>query len=451
MRNVATVVLLGFASCALLWFGTGLHPIWWLTWFAPLPVLWMARRLPRGATFCLAFGAWTIGACNEWKFLHDFIELPLAILLAAILLPGLIFALDVVLWRRFILRNQPALAATAFASLWVVYEFAMQSFSPHATSGSLAYSQMDCLPILQVASVTGLSGISFLLFFTASALAGRSVRVAGVALGVLGLTAAWGFHRLADDIRSGHEVRVALIATDVKEYLFPKEGPVQERLFEEYGTAVEDALRQGATLVVLPEKLARVSEGARGAFAREGVTIAFGLETASGGKKFNEEVVHSPQGDLLYRKHHMVPGFESHLTSGTERVTLDMPSGKWGFEICKDLDFPRLSRAYGEDGVGLLVVPAWDFVLDDWLHDRMAVARGVESGFTIVRAAKQGLLTVSDSWGRILAERPSKEGTFSTLIATAPVLHVNTLYARWGDWFAWLNVLGLATMLSYRR
>jgi apolipoprotein N-acyltransferase len=81
----------------------------------------------------------------------------------------------------------------------------------------------------------------------------------------------------------------------------------------------------------------------------------------------------------------------------------------------------------------------------------MAVARGVESGFTIVRAAKQGLLTISDSRGRILAERPSNARAFSALVATAPVLHVNTLYTRWGDWFAWLNVFGLLAILAYRR
>ena len=179
---------------------------------------------------------------------------------------------------------------------------------------------------------------------------------------------------------------------------------------------------------------------------QRGATIAFGLETADGGRKYNEEVVHAPQADLVYRKEHMVPGFESYLTPGTKLVTLDTDSGKWGLEICKDLDFPALSRRYGQMGVGLMVVPAWDFIVDDWLHDRMDVARGVESGFTVVRAAKQGLLTVSNSRGVVLAERSSKEGLFSKL-AEAPVQHVETLYTKWGDWFAWLNVLSLSTIL----
>jgi apolipoprotein N-acyltransferase len=85
-----------------------------------------------------------------------------------------------------------------------------------------------------------------------------------------------------------------------------------------------------------------------------------------------------------------------------------------------------------------------------WLHGRMAVLRGVESGFTIVRAAKQGVLTVSDDRGRILAEQDAAMVPFASLVATAPVRHDNTLYARWGDWFAWLNAAGLVALLFSR-
>lgn len=116
-------------------------------------------------------------------------------------------------------------------------------------------------------------------------------------------------------------------------------------------------------------------------------------------------------------------------------------------QICKDMDFPRLSRRYGVKGVGLLLVPAWDFTLDGWLHGRMAVMRGVESGFTIVRAAKQGLSTVSDDRGRILAQQDAATVRFASLVGTAPVRHDDTLYARWRDWFAWLNIAGLVALL----
>ena len=82
-------------------------------------------------------------------------------------------------------------------------------------------------------------------------------------------------------------------------------------------------------------------------------------------------------------------------------------------------------------------------------HPNMAVMRGVESGFAIVRAAKQGYLTVSDSKGRILAEAPSDAAPFSTLLTHVPAAHVETLYLRFGDWFAWLALAGLALAIGH--
>ncbi len=109
----------------------------------------------------------------------------------------------------------------------------------------------------------------------------------------------------------------------------------------------------------------------------------------------------------------MLPAFESHLLPGTARLTFDRPSddgtaGKWGVEICKDMDFPLLARQYSNDGARLMLVPAWDFVADGWLHGRMAILRGVESGFSIARSVKQGILTLSDSRGRVLAQHVTR-------------------------------------------
>jgi apolipoprotein N-acyltransferase len=102
------------------------------------------------------------------------------------------------------------------------------------------------------------------------------------------------------------------------------------------------------------------------------------------------------------------------------------------------MDFTPLSRQYGEAGTSLLLVPAWDFVLDRWQHGHISIMRGVEDGFSIARAAKQGYLTVSDDRGRILAETQSDSAPFATLVADVPVVHDTTLYLLWGDWFAWL-------------
>jgi apolipoprotein N-acyltransferase len=174
-----------------------------------------------------------------------------------------------------------------------------------------------------------------------------------------------------------------------------------------------------------------------------------GLDLGSDTRRVNQARLYSADGQLAatYDKHHLIPGFESVDVPGTKLTVLHEASGTWGVEICKDMDFPRLSRRYGREGAGLLLVPAWDFVADGWLHGRMAILRGVESGFTVVRAAKEGRLTVSDDRGRVLAEANSEVAPFTSMVATAPVHHDRTLYQRWGDWFAWVSALAFVGIL----
>jgi apolipoprotein N-acyltransferase len=80
----------------------------------------------------------------------------------------------------------------------------------------------------------------------------------------------------------------------------------------------------------------------------------------------------------------------------------------------------------------------------------MAVLRGVESGFAIARSAKQGLMTISDNRGRILAQEHSSDTGPAMLLGTVVVQPERTLYARWGDWFAWLNFAGLVGLVALR-
>ena len=70
--------------------------------------------------------------------------------------------------------------------------------------------------------------------------------------------------------------------------------------------------------------------------------------------------------------------------------------------------------------------------------------RAVEAGFAMVRDAKNGLLTISDNRGRVLAEVPTRsDGAIITVLAKVPVRHDSTIYQKWGDWFAWLDVVAL--------
>ncbi len=103
-----------------------------------------------------------------------------------------------------------------------------------------------------------------------------------------------------------------------------------------------------------------------------------------------------------YRKQHLLYG-ESYESGTTLVLTPGRPS-PWAVAICKDLDFPLPAGAYRKLGAGGLLVPSWDFDRDGWLNSRMAVIRGVENGLTVERTARSGSLTVSDGYGRVLAE-----------------------------------------------
>ena len=64
--------------------------------------------------------------------------------------------------------------------------------------------------------------------------------------------------------------------------------------------------------------------------------------------------------EVNYDKHHLLPGVEPE-TPGRERALINEPSGRWGLQICKDMDFPKLSREYAGDGANLLLVPCVGF------------------------------------------------------------------------------------------
>jgi len=96
-RNVLLIISTGAASGVLWYFGTGLHPIWWLLWLAPVPVLAIAPEVGWRTSFLLAIGAWFVGALNQWDYFKHEVELPQWVIAGALLMPGYILRA-----RRFV-------------------------------------------------------------------------------------------------------------------------------------------------------------------------------------------------------------------------------------------------------------------------------------------------------------------------------------------------------------
>lgn len=108
--------------------------------------------------------------------------------------------------------------------------------------------------------------------------------------------------------------------------------------------------------------------------------------------------------------------------------------------ICKDLDFPATIRSDAQQNIRLMIVPAADFKSDGWIHARMSIMRGVENGFAVVRAARNGLVTISDDRGRVIARDGTNATNMTHVIADVSLGSRDTLYRRIGDSFAWVCI-----------
>jgi apolipoprotein N-acyltransferase len=451
-------VLLG-ALCFHL--STGLGTTWPLAWLAPVGVLAVAfARSWRMAAF-VGFAAHFLGSLALVGYLGGLVPLP--IVLGILAATSLTFAAAVLLARLAFLRLPPSVAVCAFPSAWTSIEFLTAQLSPHGTFLNLAYSQVDCLPLLQVASVTGLWGVSFLVTLVPSALAAAWVRrappvlVAPAVAVVLAL--GFGSSRLRTP-PSGAPIRVGLAATDERVgVVFETRDPaVAGAAVRGYADRVARLASLGASVVVLPEKMVGITPesspqvvAALGDAARDGrVTLVAGLNRVAIAPPRNVALVYGPDGSLQteYDKRHMLPGPETGYLVGERPGLFDAHGARWGVAICKDMDFPPWSRAYGRAGVQVLAVPAWDFVVDGRLHSRMAVVRAVENGFALVRTAMEGRLLVTDAYGRVLAEDRTDGKPEALLVASVPPGPGTTFYARAGDWFGWLSVAALVALVA---
>lgn len=458
LRHAGVALLAIAVTAALVWFGTGMNPYWPLLWFAPIPVLLFASRTAWPSAAATAFLAWFAGSFSFWQYFR-LLGMPLAIVGFILALGAIVFTLAVLLYRALLRRGAPWSALFAFPAAWVTYEWVRNFALPHGTAGSLAYTQLNWLPFLQLASVTGAWGMSFLLLLFPAAVAiglhlhralpKQAFRIAGTGLGVVAIVLIFGTVRLAAPVH-GSRVTVGLIASDEPGNVdVAEEGPKTGELFRAYGSRAEGLAARGAQVIVMPEKLGvvgnpdtkSIDEIIERLADTAGATIVAGMVHVSPPVRYNQARVYAPEAPVLsYDKHHMLPPFESTLKPGTTLTLLQMHSATWGVEICKDMDFTSLSREYGRKGVGLMLVPGWDFNMDRWWHGHIAVMRGVEDGFSVVRAAKNGYLTVSDDRGRILAETRSDSAAFATLLAAVPAAHDRTVYLVLGDWFAWVSV-----------
>ena len=471
-----TAAALGLAAL-LLPFSNGVTPLPLAAWLAPVFLLRFTRARPARIGLPIAFALLAGAALIEFRGMMPGPGLPPRLIGAVFALPAVIpYLVD-----RWLAPRLPVFAGTlVFPCAWVAMEYAM-SLTPCATWGAVGYTQYGDLPLLQVISVTGPSGLTFLLAWLAPVACalwehgwGSPPARAAVAWfgGALALVLALGELRVVLAPPRGPTVRVAsfsrpLVGTDSTRHALGRlirrgESPadLREIVTREHAQA-ESLLARAAVEAGAGAKIVFWGEGNARVFKEdEPALVARGRELARTGQIYlgmaisswdrarrppreNKLVLIDPGGAIAwqYLKTHPVIGAESRTIAGDGRLrTLDSPFGRLTTAICYDADFPALLGQAGRLGADILIDPADDWEAIDPLHTRMASFRAIEQGVNLVRQTSNGRSAAYDYEGHVLAEADDFRARDRTMVAQVPIHGVRTVYARIGDLFAWAAI-----------
>ncbi|MEP6995668.1 MAG: nitrilase-related carbon-nitrogen hydrolase [Acidobacteriota bacterium] len=471
-------------------FANGGHSVALAAWLAPFFLLRFTRSHRVLAGLALTIVVQVAALAIQFRGMVPF---PPVIYACVMITYGICFTLPY-LGDRLLRRRLPGIPGTlVFPFLWTGIEF-LTSLGPFGSWFSVAYSQHGNLPLLQILSVTGLWGVTFLIGWAASA--GNSVweewpvsrRVSRAAVACFTLVIAVVFvggARLALFPPSAKTVRVASLSRlELALHPDPKVTgrffrhapltPAEIATIRERAATIDDDLlrrsereaRAGARIVFWGEANAPVLKydeedliRRAGILARShGIYLGMALATwhlETTPPLENKIVLIQPDGRPAWEffKAHPVPGGEAAISirrDGKVRV-LDTPYGRLSSIICFDADFPRLLAQAGRLGVDIVLDPSNDWkAIDPW-HTRMASFRAVEQGFNMVRQTSQGLSAAFDYQGRQLASMDHYVTSDRVLVAQVPIRGVRTLYAALGDWLAWTCLAGLVVLVARSR
>jgi len=352
-------------------------------------------------------------------------------------------------------RLGPRWGIYAFAAMAVVMSWLQYRFTPGSSWGALAYTQVDHLAFVQLAAITGIAGMTFLVAMGSGLAAAawskglRAVRVDLALFGVvLGASLFYGQLRLAHTA-PGASVSIGAVVSPVTHTEFHAAAargvdvvrPFDDELFRRSARAVE----RGATVVVWNEMATLVTVAgesalaARGqAFARErGVMLvmAYGVfDSFQPPHDTNKYRVYLPDGSLAdeYVKRHPVPGDPDSVGQAHAQV-VRFAGVNYSGAICYDYGFPEIARDNARDGADVALVPASDWRGIDPLHGRMALVNAVAMGLPLVRPVRGATSIASDGYGRVLGSLRADGASDGVLVASVPAARVPTLFFRTGD------------------
>jgi len=396
-------------------------------------------------------------------------------------------------------RLPKTLKLLALPTVWAAVEF-VKFIAPVVEDWwfvLLAKSQWRFPPALQILSVTGFPGLSFLIVLANVALAALLLRAlrprspqanigspafAVGALILVGAILGWGalsipappaatitVAALTDLANQDPAIGAGGESADAGYVATTRE--MSQAIFDLDATLTRQAVAADRPdFVVWPEnEFAQVTDAEMmaqlGALAAEtnAYIVADVISTESGqpvtdfgtaDDMYDTAILYGPEGSEIGRRpkinvtggeadHGFIPGPRTY-------PVFDTPHGTVGIGVCWDRHRLFITRELARSGAQIVLMPVDDdFERNGWFprfHASDAVFRATENRVAFATGTTSGLSVIVDPYGRIVAEGGINErGVVVGEVFTAPG---QTFYTRWGDWFGWLMVTGMAFLLG---
>ncbi len=469
-----------------------------LAWFALVPLLVCIDRASPSLAFRLGFVAgtvhfatlmyWIVVVLGHYGNMNIIVSLGPFFLLCFFLAlyPALFSALTTCL-------GSSRFPIIMMASFWVSLEFIRGLFLTGLPWCLLGYSQYEHLHLIQVADITGVYGVSFLIVLV-NGLVFRLLFRGGmkfrrhmkweiiITILLAAATVAYGRFRLAQGLPGGDSpelLRTVVVQPNIDQSVKwdpahqAKTMAIYERLTRStYGFRPELIVWPEAALPFFFQQNVKFAPRVFSLAGESGAVLIFGspaYKRANGVTRYyNRAYLITPDNapPRYYDKIHLVPFGEyvplknllsfinrlvpaaGDFAAGRKKGPMNQGRLSAGVIICFEAIFPELARVHARGGATILV----NITNDAWFgmssaphqHLSMAAFRAVENKRPLVRAANTGISAFIDAHGKIVLRGPlfTQEALKASVNITKSPL---TFYTRFGDLFAYL-LLALSSL-----
>jgi apolipoprotein N-acyltransferase len=161
-----------------------------------------------------------------------------------------------------------------------------------------------------------------------------------------------------------------------------------------------------------------------------------------------------PMKDTISWSYFRIPEVKG-FAPGAEHTIFRLPDFRFGVTICWENIFPDIVRQFVNNGAQFIV----NLANEAWFGKTaapyqflsMSVFRAVENRIFVVRCVNTGISCFIDPCGRVIDRVRDKNNLdiFVSGVLTKPVvpLESKTFYSRYGDYFAWVCLLGTLIFL----